>query len=197
MSTLKRLSLWGLIIALTVLALAIGGAAYWATRLAVTMDGPTADYVVEPGKSPRQIASTMIQAGVHIQPDLFVLLARISGRDKMLKAGAYEAVRGDTPWRMLERMANGDMTQVSVTFPEGWTFAQMREALRQRTDVRHTLEGVSDQELLERLGIDAPSPEGLFYPDTYVFSPGTSDFDILRRAAKAGAQELQRAWADR
>lgn len=197
MKSYKRLFLWGLIIVMTALALVLAGATYWAARMAVTMDGPTADYIVEPGKSPRQIAMTMRQAGVHIQPDLFVLLARLSGRDKLLQAGAYEAEQGDTPWRLLERMANGDMTQVSLTFPEGWTYAQMREALRARTDVRQTLDDTSDQELLTRLGSDAPSPEGLFYPDTYMFSPGTSDFDILRRAAKAGAQELAQAWADR
>src|SRR5690606_34694937 len=41
------------------------------------------------------------------------------------------------------------------------------------------------------------APEGLFYPDTYVFAPGSSDLDILRRAAQAGRQALERAWAGR
>ena len=197
MKTLKRLFLWSLILALLAAALLLAGAGYWSYRMAVPMDEPTVDYIVDQGSTPRQIAQVMEKAGVHIQPHLFAILARLSGRDVLLKAGAYEAVRGDTPWRLIERMANGDMTQVRLTFPEGWTYGQMRDALAKRDDVRQTLADVSDQQLLARLGIDKPSPEGLFYPDTYVFSPGTTDFDILRRAAKASAQVLEDVWANR
>jgi UPF0755 protein len=197
MKTIKRVSLWGLILVLTALAVLLSAAGYWSYRWTVPMDEPRVDYIVEQGSTPRQIAQAMNEAGVRVQPRLFALLARLSGRDVLLKAGAYEAVRGDTPWRLLERMANGDMTQVRLTFPEGWTYGQMREALRKREDVRQTLDGVDDADLLRRLGIEAPGPEGLFYPDTYVFSPGTTDFDILRRAAKAKSQVLDRIWAER
>lgn len=197
MKTFKRLFLWGLILVLTTLALLLAAAGYWSYRRAVVLDEPKVDYIVEQGSTPRQIAQVMNQAGIHIQPHLFVILARLSGRDVLLKAGAYEAAQGDTLWRLIERMANGDMTQARLTFPEGWTYGQIREALRKSTDVRQTLDGVSDQELLTRLGIDAQAPEGLFYPDTYVFSPGTTDFDILRRAAKADTQVLRGVWANR
>lgn len=197
MKTIKRLFLWGLILVLTVLALLLAAAGYWSYRMAVSLDEPKVDYIVEQGSTPRQIAQAMNLAGIHIQPHLFVILARLSGRDVLLKAGAYEAAQGDTPWRLIERMANGDMTQVRLTFPEGWTYAQMREALRKSGDVRQTLDGVSDRELLTRLGISVPAPEGLFYPDTYVFSPGTTDFDILRRASKANMQVLEQIWANR
>ncbi len=197
MKIFKRLLIWGLVLLLAAIAAGLLGSAYWGWRRAVPMAGEVADYVVDPGSTPRQIAHLMQDAGIRIHPDAFVALARLSGLDKQLKAGAYEARRGDTPWRLLERMANGDMTQVRLTFPEGWTYAQMRAALRTDPNVRQTLDGVTDADLLLRLGLDETSPEGLFYPDTYVFSPGTSDFDILRRAALAGSQALERAWEDR
>lgn len=197
MKTIKRFFLWSLILVLTAVAVLLAAAGYWSYRRAVVLDEPKVDYIVEQGSTPRQIAQAMNRAGIHIPPDLFVILARLSGRDVLLKAGAYEAAQGDTPWRLVERMANGDMTQARLTFPEGWTYGQMREALRKREDVRQTLDGVSDQELLTRLGIGSRAPEGLFYPDTYVFSPGTTDFDILRRAAKADAEVLEQIWANR
>uniref|UniRef100_UPI0033406B3D endolytic transglycosylase MltG n=1 Tax=Castellaniella defragrans TaxID=75697 RepID=UPI0033406B3D len=197
MQTFKRALIWSLILLLTAVAAGLLGSAYWGWRRAVPMTGELADYVVDPGSTPRQIAQAMQGAGITIQPDAFVALARLSGLDKQLKAGAYEARRGDTPWRLLERMANGDMTQVRLTFPEGWTYAQIRAALRADSNVRQTLADTGDADLLLRLGLDEASPEGLFYPDTYVFSPGTSDFDILRRAALAGTQALDRAWAGR
>ncbi|MER1967180.1 endolytic transglycosylase MltG [Castellaniella sp. GW247-6E4] len=197
MRTIKRVFLWGLVLLLAAIAAGLLGSAYWGWRQAVPMAGEVADYVVDSGSTPRQIAQTMRDAGIEIQSDAFVALARLSGLDKQLKAGAYEARRGDTPWRLLERMANGDMTQVRLTFPEGWTYAQIRAALRTDPNVRQTLDGVSDADLLHRLDLDEKSLEGLFYPDTYVFSPGTSDFDILRRAVLAGRQALDRAWAGR
>jgi UPF0755 protein len=94
-------------------------------------------------------------------------------------------------------MANGDMTQVRLTFPEGWTFAQMRAALDADPKVRHDTQGLDEAAIAGRLGLDAKSLEGLFYPDPYVFAPGTSDLDILRRAAQAGRQVLDRLWAQR
>src|SRR5699024_4403146 len=41
------------------------------------------------------------------------------------------------------------------------------------------------------------SPEGMFYPDTYIFVPGTKDIDILRRAHIATNQVLTKEWKNR
>ncbi|MGB3835825.1 endolytic transglycosylase MltG [Castellaniella sp.] len=192
-----RFFIWALIICLAIAGAGIGGAAWWGWKRPVPMQTPVIDYVIEPGSTPRQIAKAMQAAGIELNTDAFVLLARLSGRDKLLKAGAYEAQAGDTPWRLLERMANGDMTQVRLTFPEGWTFTQMRAALDTDPEVKHDTRGLDDLAIAQHLQIDRNSLEGLFYPDTYVFTPGTSDLDILRRAAKAEAQLLDRLWAER
>jgi len=189
--------LWLLILGLAAAAVAIAAAAWWGWKRPVPMQTPVVDYLIDAGSTPHQIAQVMRDAGIGIQPEAFVWLARLSGRDKWLKAGAYEARQGDTPWQLLERMANGDMTQTRLTFPEGWTFAQIRAALDASPQVRHDTLGMDDRTLLQRLGLEADAPEGLFYPDTYVFAPGSSDLDILRRAAQAGRQALERAWAGR
>src|SRR5690606_28750143 len=124
-------------------------------------------------------------------------ISRFSKLDRQIKAGAYEAKKGDTAWQLLERMAQGDMTLTRLTLVEGWTYRQICDALRADSNVRQTLDGVSDEELLQRLGAEQSHPEGLFYPDTYVFTPGTSDYDILRRAYHAQMQQLEKLWADR
>src|SRR5690606_637679 len=76
-------------------------------------------------------------------------------------------------------------------------YQRIRQVLRESQAVKQTLEGVPDADLLKRLGAPYDSPEGLFYPDTYVFAPGTSDFDILRRAYQAQQQLLDELWAER
>ena len=192
-----RWLLWLLILGLSAAAVAIAAAAWWGWKQPLRLQTPVVDYLIDPGTTPRQIALTMNRAGIRISARGFVWLARLSGRDKLLKAGAYEARQGDTPWVILERMANGDMTQTRLTFPEGWTVAQMRTALDTDPQVRHDTLDLTDAQIAQRLGLDTSHLEGLFYPDTYVFGPGTSDLDILRRAALAAHQVLDQAWAQR
>lgn len=192
-----RWLLWLLILSLTAVAIAIAATAWWGWQRPVPMRAQVVDYTIDTGSSPRQIALTMRSAGIDVSPLAFVWLTRLSGRDKLLKAGAYEARAGDTLWKLLERMANGDMTQTRLTFPEGWTVAQMRAALDADPHLRHDTKGMSNAAIALRLGLDNPDLEGLFYPDTYVFAPGSSDLDILRRAALAARQVLAKAWAER
>jgi UPF0755 protein len=59
------------------------------------------------------------------------------------------------------------------------------------------LEGVSCDELMGRLGYPGQEPEGRFFPDTYYFTKGTADIEILRRAHRAMAKILEEEWAGR
>ncbi|HUH86749.1 MAG TPA: endolytic transglycosylase MltG [Pusillimonas sp.] len=189
--------LYGVLVAALAILAAGTGAWYWATQRPVPMDAERVDYLVERGGSVHSVVRTMNEAGIQIDRRAFVALARITELDREIKAGAYEANRGDTPWKLLERMALGDMTLTRLTLVEGWTYRQIRDALAGSDQVSQTLAGVSDQELLRRLGAPHTHPEGLFYPDTYVFTPGTTDFDILRRAYHAQEQQLDKLWAER
>lgn len=192
-----RWLIWLLIIGLSTVAVAIATAAWWGWKRPVPMRAPVVDYIIDTGSTPRQIALSMRSAGIEVSPRAFVWLARFSGRDKLLKAGAYEARAGETLWVLMERMANGDMTQTRLTFPEGWTVAQMRAALDADPQVQHKTLDMTNAQIAQRLGLDTQHLEGLFYPDTYVFAPGSSDLDILRRAALAGNQVLDKLWAQR
>jgi len=188
--------LLGLLLAAVLLAVAAGAAWRWAHQ-PLALPAARVDFVVEPGSTPRAVARTLAEAGIPVWERGFVWMARLTEQDKLIKAGGYEAAQGDTPWLLLERMARGDMSQRQITFVEGWTFRQMRDALRANPDVRQTLDGVSDEALMQRLGAVVTHPEGMFFPDTYVFTPGSTDFDILRRAYEAGQKMLQEAWAER
>lgn len=190
-----------IVISLVTLVVGLASAAYtgwwWVTERPVPMSEPRIDYVIESGAGPKAIARTMRQAGIDIDEQQFALVARLSEKDKLLQAGAYEAIRGDSLWRLLQRMAQGDMMQTRLTFVEGWDYKRIRQHLGSDVNVKQTLMETSDAELLQRLGADADHPEGLFYPDTYVFVPGTSDFDVLRRAYQAQKELLETLWAQR
>lgn len=173
------------------------GAWWWVMQRPVPMQTERVDYIIEAGSGPKAIARQMQKAGIYLDENQFSWLARLTEKDKQLQAGAYEAVQGDTLWTLLERMAQGDMLQTRITLIEGWDYKRIRAELAQNEQVKKTLLGVDDTTLLERLGATATHPEGLFYPDTYVFVPGTSEYDILRRAYQAQRELLEQMWDQR
>lgn len=195
-SFLKKIVIGLVVLVVSGSAALVGGGWYWANA-PVQIQGEMARYPVESGSGLRTIARNMNSNGIRVQEDLFVVLARLLEFDTRIKAGTYEARAGDTPLTLLGRMANGDMLLTRMTLPEGLTYAQIRQALRTNPDVRQTLEDVSDEDLMGKLGIDSPSLEGWFYPDTYVFAPGTPDIDILRRAYESQQAMLADLWQRR
>lgn len=193
----KKTLLAAVILILAGMAAVSYGAWWWVMQRAVPMQAERVDYIIESGSGPKAIARQMRTAGIELDEDQFVWLARLTEKDTQLQAGAYEAVRGDTLWTLLERMAAGDMLQTRITLIEGWDYQRIRATLAQNEHVRQTLTKGADAELLERLGSALSHPEGLFYPDTYVFVPGTTDYDILRRAYQAQSELLEKMWAER
>ncbi len=192
-----RYFFYSIVALMILLALIAWSGWWWVMQRAVPMNAPTIEYNVEQGMGPRQIARQMTAAGIALHEDSFVLLARYAETDTNLKAGAYRAEAGDTLWDLLQRMVTGDMLQTRITFVEGWTLAQMLNALAQHPDVRATLTEISPQELAQQLNTEVAHPEGLFYPDTYVFAPGTTDLVLLKRAHEAQLDLLEQLWAQR
>ena len=149
------------------------------------------------GSSLKSVAQQMVDAGVLDDSVRFVILARLLGEAGRIKAGNYEIESPITRFGLLQKITQGDYTQVVMTVVEGWTFRQLRKTLDDHPAVKHDTEGWSDAEILRRLGIDQPSPEGWFFPDTYHFSSGTSDLDILRRSHRLMLSHLNLQWERR
>ncbi len=155
------------------------------------------EVTITPGSSVRAIGSQLQSAGVPLDSLLLALLARVEGRATRLQAGTYAIASSITPERLLDRMESGDVVRIQLVVPEGWTFAQMRALIASRSDIMQTAAAISDAELLAALGASQASPEGLFFPDTYVFTRGTTDLDLFKRAYRAQQKRLNDAWATR
>lgn len=127
----------------------------------------------------------------------FELVARIVAKPTDIKAGSYELRAGATPLDLLGKLVRGEFAVADVKLIDGWTFRQVRAALDAHARIRHDTTGLSDAEVLKRLELPIAHPEGWFFPDTYVFSRGTSDLEILRQAYRAMEKRLGAAWAER
>ena len=155
------------------------------------------EFSIEPGSSLRSVAKQLADAGVLSDVWSFVLLSRVMGLASSLKAGDYEIVVSTSSLQLLERITKGDVNQSEIKFIEGWTFSQLRQILDENLAIRHDTTHLSDKEILQLIGANETSAEGLFFPDTYFFARGSSDIAILRRAYHAMQNHLNVAWAGR
>ncbi len=88
----------------------------------------------------------------------------------------------------------GEVTHYVVTVIEGWEFRKMRAVVDANPALRHDTAGMSDADLMKAIGATEPSPEGLFFPDTYLFARGSSDVELYRHAYRAMQKRLNEAW---
>src|SRR5688572_26805532 len=137
------------------------------------------------------------KSGVPLRRYEFEILARATGKVRNVKAGSYEIAQPVTPVELLEKLTRGDVTQAEVRLIEGWTFAQFRAALDASPHLRHDTTGLEDPQVLARIQATEAHPEGLFFPDTYLFAKGSSDLAVLRRAYRAMQRHLQLEWEAR
>jgi UPF0755 protein len=154
-------------------------------------------FSISAGSSLRSAAQQMVEAGVLDSALAFEVLTRVFGDPKNIKAGNYEVERGVTPINLIEKITRGNTTTLAITFVEGWTFRQIRKTLDEHPSLTHDTRGLSDVDVLRRLGIDLPAAEGLFFPDTFHFSAGVSDLSILKRAYDLMQKHLAANWAQR
>jgi len=116
---------------------------------------------------------------------------------RSLHSGEYRLTPGMTAADLLGLWQRGEVVQYDLTLVEGWSFRQVRAALAREEKLEQSLEGVSDAELMDRLGDSGVHPEGRFFPDTYRYVRGMSDFDLLRQAHARLQQVLDEEWVAR
>jgi UPF0755 protein len=205
MSRIQGFSVVRLLLVLVLLALmaagaavAIGGFAYQRfTDAPITVPADTV-IVVERGDGFRTVLRKLRRAGVDEGHDLlWQALAWDMGALRRLKVGEYAVRPGITPRELLQQIERGAVIQYRFTLVEGWNFRELRLALARHPVLAQTLPGQSDEQIMAVLGAEGVHPEGRFLPETYQFTRGMSDLDILRRAYSAMQQVLTATWEAR
>jgi UPF0755 protein len=178
------------------LSAAAGYGAWYATTPVRAAALPV-EFEIPAGIGLRGAARRLEQAGIEVRRVPFELLARLLGTTQDIKAGYYRISAPMSPLEILDKLERGDVVQSEVVLVEGWTFAQFRAALDASGALRHDSRGLADAEILARIGATEGHPEGLFFPDTYLFARGSSDLAVLRRAYRVMQEHLGREWAQR
>ena len=163
--------------------------------LAVTNEALLLD--VRPGDTPSGVLQRLEAEGVLEDAFWLRLYWRLNLSGQSLHTGEYRLSPTMTARDMIGLWQRGEVVQYSLTLVEGWNFRQLRSALQNQPKLEQTLDGLTDAEIMSRIGASGQHPEGRFFPDTYRFTRGTSDADLLRRAYARLEQVLEEEWQQR
>ncbi len=154
-------------------------------------------YTIRPGASFGQVARDLASLGVIEKPRYLVWSARWSGQADRVKAGEYLIRPGKSARDLLDLFVRGKVIHHDLTLVEGWAFRQVMKAVNANTDLAHTLQGLTDAEIMQKLGFSETHPEGRFLPETYRFPRGTTDAEFLLRAYQDMVSLLNTEWEQR
>ncbi|WP_138763379.1 endolytic transglycosylase MltG [Pseudomonas lactis] len=114
-----------------------------------------------------------------------------------LHSGEYRMSPGLTAEGLIGLWQRGEVVQYSLTLVEGWSFRQVRTALAKHEKIVQTLAGLTDSEVMDKLGHPGVFPEGRFFPDTYRFVRGMTDVEFLKKAYNRLDDVLAQEWSKR
>lgn len=150
-------------------------------------------YELQPGRALGHMAQDLARAGYLDQPRWLTLYARAT-RATQVHAGEYLLTPDLTPLGLLQKLTRGDVVLYQITLLEGWTFQQTLAALHSKETLNAKLIDLTVEQQLVLLDLGIDHPEGWFFPDTYSYTRGTSDLELLRRAHARMQETLQTLW---
>ncbi len=157
----------------------------------------TVVFEVRAGEGASSIAANLELQGLIRDRLEFRLLTALLGWDSELKSGRYEMSPGYSTWRILRKIGRGEVVQIPLTVPEGYTVAQIQNLLVEKgwatkDSFRKALKDLDAALELPylpavRSGFIEPY-EGVMFPSTYYFESGVTPETIVRTMARATEQ---------
>ena len=196
---------------LLILLLILGGVGFWGyqklTEFVHTPVNVTQDQLltIERGTTGSKLAALLEQEKILDHADLLPWLLKLQPQLNKVKAGTYSLTGVKTLQDLLDMLNSGKEAQFSVKFIEGKTFKEWRKNLENAPHLKQTLQGKSDKEIMALLDIPAVAKavyewnnmDGWLYPDTYNYTPNSTDLELLKRSTTRLQKALDKAWNER
>ena len=156
-------------------------------------------FFIESGTSLEKIIKELSARNIVRVPEKFLrTYAVLTSFRGSIKAGEYNLSHANNVIELIELLRSGNVLKRKITFIEGWTFEQWRNHLKKSPYINQKLGGQKNDEAMAMISEKADRmPEGYFFPDTYQFTRGDSDIQILKRAHNKMVDVLGREWANR
>ena len=145
-------------IILLIVTVFLGGLLLLAMGIFLPSRAKTETVRIAPEMTLREITNHLSRKGLLRTPRLFILVAKISEKEKRLKAGLYEFPFRSSPFQTLQKLVRGETAVVRITIPEGWSAREIAELLERKD--------LCDQEKFLAVTLEQKM-EGFLFPDTY------------------------------
>lgn len=196
---------------LLILLLILSGVGFWGyqklTEFVHTPVNVTQDQLltIERGTTGSKLAALLEQEKILEHADLLPWLLKLQPQLNKVKAGTYSLTGVKTLQDLLDMINSGKEAQFSVKFIEGKTFKEWRKNLENAPHLKQTLQGKTDKEIMALLDIPAVAKavyewnnmDGWLYPDTYNYTPNSTDLELLKRSTTRLQTALDKAWNER
>ena len=196
---------------LLILLVILSGVGFWGyqklTEFVHTPVNATQDQLltIERGTTGSKLAALLEQEKILEHADLLPWLLKLQPQLNKVKAGTYSLTGVKTLQDLLDMINSGKEAQFSVKFIEGKTFKEWRKNLENAPHLKQTLQGKTDKEIMALLDIPAVAKavyewnnmDGWLYPDTYNYTPNSTDLELLKRSTTRLQKALDKAWNER
>ena len=179
---------------LAILFILAGAYAYRELSVPVSED---AIFTIHPGSNLSVITRRLINDDLlPVDDTVFKAFALLTRQAGSVQAGQYQLNAGMRTPDVLALIRSGKVIQHRITFPEGLRLDQWLVKLHEAPYLRPTTLGMSMDEMGQALGLET-DPEGWLFPDTYQYTLGHSDLDILKLAVVKMKAVLDSEWNGR
>ena len=198
------------LIAILLLILILAGVAsfgyYKITEFVKTPVNVQADQLltIERGTTGSKLAALFEQEKLIDDGKLLPYLLKLKPELNKIKAGTYSLENVKTVQDLLDLLNSGKEVQFNVKWIEGKTFKDWRKDLENAPHLVQTLKDKSNEEIFTLLdlpdvgrNLELKNVEGWLYPDTYNYTPKSTDLELLKRSAERMKKALNKAWNER
>ena len=198
------------LIAILLLILILAGVAsfgyYKITEFVKTPVNVQADQLltIERGTTGSKLAALFEQEKLIDDGKLLPYLLKLKPELNKIKAGTYSLENVKTVQDLLDLLNSGKEVQFNVKWIEGKTFKDWRKDLENAPHLVQTLKDKSNEDIFTLLdlpdvgqNLELKNVEGWLYPDTYNYTPKSTDLELLKRAAERMEKALNKAWNER
>ncbi|ADN02025.1 endolytic transglycosylase MltG [Spirochaeta thermophila] len=165
-----------------ILLLVVGGGAIYLSLPTTRDETSSSLFIVYRGDTGKSVSTRLADQGYIRSALAFELLLYLTNTAHRIRAGGYLLSPSMSLFQVHEKLTSGGETYARITIPEGWTASRIGRLLEREGfgTEEAFLRLIEDPGLIAELGVDATTLEGYLFPETYFFSYGTSQREIVK-----------------
>ncbi len=164
-------------------ALVLAGILYGVVHIFMPLpsEHQSVEIEIPKGATYRQVAEILSQNRIIRDKNLFLLLGRLYGIDRKIRAGYYSLSGPSNLLDLLELLRKGRIVEYDITVIEGDSLQEIAAKLSEKGILpeRDFWQLATDKAFLVAHSIDAPSLEGFLFPDTYRIPKGADPKEVV------------------